>query len=135
MNDVGMVERCNRLRFSLEPLSAFLRGHLRGQDFERYLAVELGVFGDINVSHTTGAEFFLDFVVGEALANHERTLSLAENHPILHPENVCVQLQPFDCTSALNCHFEAALEEDPPQLRFIQSLKNQPFVAASGFGT
>jgi len=54
VHDVGMVEGSNRLCLSLEAAPALLTlGELGRQDLERYLAVELGVVGKIDFTHST----------------------------------------------------------------------------------
>jgi hypothetical protein len=44
------------------------------QEFEGNRALELGVFGFVNDTHTSAAEFLDDFVMGNSLADHFFTL-------------------------------------------------------------
>ncbi len=39
-----------------------------GKHFKRYLALQVGVFGEINLTHSTGAEFVADDVMIQAVA-------------------------------------------------------------------
>jgi hypothetical protein len=49
-DDIGMVERRERLGLSAEPLQAFgERGYFRRQDFQRDLALELGIEGRVDL--------------------------------------------------------------------------------------
>ncbi len=51
-NDVGVIECGDRFGFSSETSPAlFALGKLRRQDFQRHLAVQLGVLGQIDFSH------------------------------------------------------------------------------------
>jgi hypothetical protein len=71
-DDVGMVERRNRLRFTLESCSTLgTAGHLEWQDLERHLPVELGVLGDVDFSHAAFAEQGDDRVMAELGARWE----------------------------------------------------------------
>jgi len=45
-----MIECCNRLGFTLEPVPALFGGHLRWEDLEGYVSVELGILGDIHLA-------------------------------------------------------------------------------------
>ncbi len=65
VNDVGVVERRNRLSFPLETVPAFFGVHLPREDLEGYVPVELRVLGDIDLTHTATADFLVDLVVGK----------------------------------------------------------------------
>lgn len=69
-DDVGMVERGDGLRFLLEALAARGGGHLRRQDLQRNLPAELDVFGDVDLSHASGADLLQDPIVGEGPPDH-----------------------------------------------------------------
>ena len=71
-DDVGMVERGNRLRLALkaaEPLGVGRR-HQR-QDFQGDDPIEPGVLGRINLAHATAPERPDDPVVVQGRADHE----------------------------------------------------------------
>ncbi len=66
LRDVGMVQRCENLRFPLKPRQSIrISGKRFGQDLERHLPVELGVGGLIDLSHPALADEGGDIVVAE----------------------------------------------------------------------
>ena len=71
LHDVGVVECSDGLGFPRETSPAFFAlGQLRGENLERNLAVQLGVLGQIDVTHAPGADLLQDFVMCEGLADH-----------------------------------------------------------------
>jgi hypothetical protein len=68
-----MIQRGKDTRFTLEAGHSFVvRGeHLR-QDLKRDTAAEPSVHGSIDLTHTSGTEFVLDFVMCEASSDHDR---------------------------------------------------------------
>ena len=70
-DDVGVIERGDGFRFPCEPRPAFFAfGELGRENLERDLPVELGVLGQKNLTHTTGADLLQDLVVSEGLTDH-----------------------------------------------------------------
>jgi hypothetical protein len=68
-HDVGMRERGDRLRFTLEPRGALgIGGEELGQDLDRDRAIEPRVARLVDLTHTAGAERTQDFVGTETLA-------------------------------------------------------------------
>jgi hypothetical protein len=76
-DDIGMVESRNGLSFALESVTTFLRGHLRREDLEGYVPMELGVLGDIDLPHAASSELLEYLVMGQGLANHDSLPSMA----------------------------------------------------------
>jgi hypothetical protein len=67
--DVGVVERCEHLRFTPKSRQPVRIGHKsRRQNLERDVAVELHVAGAIDLAHATLAQFLEDLVGAEARA-------------------------------------------------------------------
>jgi hypothetical protein len=61
--DVGVIERREQLRFSLEPRNAFRNGgHSRWYDLDRDVAVEPGIPGTIHLTHAACTELPLNGV-------------------------------------------------------------------------
>jgi hypothetical protein len=70
-DDARMVQRGNRLRFTLESGQRVrIRGQLRRDRLQRDLAVELQILGDVDVSHPARPERALDAIVTERPADH-----------------------------------------------------------------
>ena len=62
-----MIERGGGARLANEPLTRVLVGRgRRRQQLERDLAAEIGIFGEIDVSHPARAEFRPHLVAAEA---------------------------------------------------------------------
>jgi hypothetical protein len=73
--DVGVVERSEHLGFPLEaPHALLVLGKDRGQDLERYLAVQPGIGGPIHLTHSSGTELVGDLVMSDRLSNHGECL-------------------------------------------------------------
>ena len=80
LNDIGVIERCDRLRFTLEPGPALLGGgQLRWEDLQRDLPIQLGVLSQINFSHAALTDLFQDLVVSEGLAEHGQNIIRSED--------------------------------------------------------
>ena len=65
-DDVGMLEPCQGLRFTLEAqgeVGVMLRG--AGEDLERHIAIEPGLPGVIHGTHASSSEQANDFQIGE----------------------------------------------------------------------
>ena len=60
--DVRVVELCGNRDFAEEAFGADRGGEFGAQDFHRYLAVVLEVLGEVDCSHASGAQLFLDGV-------------------------------------------------------------------------
>ena len=57
VDDIGMVHRSQRARFSLEALEALLAGRQIGrEDLQGDLPPELGVLGEVDLAHAALAE-------------------------------------------------------------------------------
>ncbi len=68
--DVRMIHRGQHAGLALEARHAFgVAGEGRGQDFERDVAVELGVAGAVDFAHSAGAQFRADLIVRQFTAN------------------------------------------------------------------
>ena len=68
-----MVERSRHLGFPFEtPHTLLVLGKDRGQDLERYLAVQPGIGGPIDFAHSSGTELVGDLVMGDRLSNHRK---------------------------------------------------------------
>ena len=80
-----MVEGGEHLCLALEALEPLgVGGHLRRQNLERHLALELGVPGEVDLPHPALAELVEDPVVGEGLADHgasDPIVTLSEGRP------------------------------------------------------
>lgn len=71
MDDVRMIERSDGFGFSGETGAAFHAcGKCRRKDLESDLAIQLGVFGQIDVTHPARANLLQDLVVREGLSDH-----------------------------------------------------------------
>ena len=69
--DVGMVEGGGGLGLTLEALQRLMvLGHFFRQEFERNEAVELGVLGLVDDTHSAAPELLQDAVVGDGGAGH-----------------------------------------------------------------
>jgi hypothetical protein len=78
-----MRQRCDRLRFSIEPLSELgISGEAFMQNLYRDDAIEAGVLRSIHVTHTARADCGLDFVRPERGADRERHKSEGSTHHI-----------------------------------------------------
>ena len=61
--DLGMVQRGERPRFTVEPREPFrIRGHRCRKNLQRHIATELRVGGAVHQAHSAFAEFGEDFV-------------------------------------------------------------------------
>jgi hypothetical protein len=61
--DVRVVQAGNRSGFSFESFSSLgTFGQVRGEYFDRYVAVESGVFRLVNLTHASGSDEREDFV-------------------------------------------------------------------------
>ncbi len=70
--DVGMIERCGRLRLAKETLSVLrVFDQVRAQKLQRHGTSELSVFRLVDNPHPAPAEFGGDLVVGDRLADHD----------------------------------------------------------------
>ena len=73
-DDVGVVERRHRLGLAAEALDPFrVVGHLRRQDFERYIAVELRILGPIDDTHAALTDDLHDPVPSQHFSDHARS--------------------------------------------------------------
>src|SRR5687768_3310186 len=64
--NVWMVQRRSGLCFLSEPAHVeLIRGQFGGQDFQRYFATELCVFGQVNLTHSARAKLGVDLVAAE----------------------------------------------------------------------
>jgi hypothetical protein len=71
-----MIECRQCLRLALETAPSFGIGtEMTGHEFQRHLAVELIVCGQIDFTHPASAELGGDFVLADGLANHQKTTS------------------------------------------------------------
>ena len=71
--DVLMVERCEHVRLALESRCAIDTADARvADDFQRHVAMELGVARAIDLPHTAGAHERDDFVRAESRAGKQR---------------------------------------------------------------
>src|SRR2546425_347301 len=69
LRDIWMVERSGGLRLKHKPLHAIaMRSNISGQDFQRHLAVELGVLRQIYFTHSARAELRDDLVMTKRCA-------------------------------------------------------------------
>src|SRR6266542_1685692 len=83
------------LRFSRESSSTLgIVGQLRWQDFERNLAVERGVLGQIDFAHPARADLVQDLVVADSLADQLTGIPFCPpgtptlyTHPLPEPAN------------------------------------------------
>lgn len=74
LDDIRMIQGSDGFCFALKAGAAFfVLGQLIGEDLEGDLPVQLGVFGQIDIAHTAGANLLQDIVVGEGLADHDWT--------------------------------------------------------------
>ena len=70
-DDTGVVERGERLRFTLEALEPLLaRSHLGRQHLDSHLTPELGVLGTVDLAHTAFTQLGDDRVVRQLLTDH-----------------------------------------------------------------
>jgi hypothetical protein len=70
--DVGMIQRRERLRLTLEPRQAFgVRRERVRQDLDRDLAIERRVGCPIHLAHSTHTDLGGDFIRAEARAGSE----------------------------------------------------------------
>ena len=68
---VGMVQAREGQRFAAKPLAgSFVGQHAGGQNFDRDLALEALVVGEIDDAHPAGSNLFADAVVAYGLADH-----------------------------------------------------------------
>ena len=68
-----MIERSCRHRLSYEPLFRLLVGNeVRGDKLQRHRPSQLDVLSFVDDTHPAFAEFAVNAVVGDALANHKR---------------------------------------------------------------
>jgi hypothetical protein len=71
--DIGMVEGGSGLRLALKAAEGLgIFGDFVGQKLERHKAMQAGVFGFVNHTHTAPAQFLDDAIVRNGLANHRR---------------------------------------------------------------
>ena len=72
LRDVGMIQRCEGLRFAREPCEpvGVARERVR-QDFDRDVAIQLRIAGAIDLAHTPGPKGGKDFVRAKACAGVE----------------------------------------------------------------
>ncbi len=79
--DVGVIERRGGLSFALESgKSARVIAHILGQEFQRNIATESTIFGFINDSHATSAEFVEHAIVRKGLADELVGADHADRH-------------------------------------------------------
>jgi hypothetical protein len=68
-----VVERRHGLRFAMKARDAFgVAGVGLRQDFDRHLAIELGVEGKVHLAHSAGADLAEDFMYAEPGSLGER---------------------------------------------------------------
>lgn len=73
-DDVGVGESRDRFGLTLKAFGATgMRGELGRQDFERDLALEPNVLGQVDLPHPAGAQPVGDPVVGEHPTDHEHS--------------------------------------------------------------
>src|SRR5208283_5282757 len=64
--DVWMVQRRRRLRLPLETRQCmWIFRHAVGEEFQRDIAVQTGIFGLVNYTHPSTAQLLDDVVVGK----------------------------------------------------------------------
>ena len=67
--DVGMVQEGGGAGFAAESFDGlWVMGDVVGKKFEGDVAAETGVFGLVDHTHPSAAEFFLDGIVGDGAA-------------------------------------------------------------------
>ena len=70
-DDVGVVERRDRAGLTLEPLAPVgVARQLTGQDLEGDPALEAGVVGEVNLTHSPLSQQFYNSIVPEGRADH-----------------------------------------------------------------
>ena len=75
--DVGMVQGACRARLALESFERLrIARQLVRKKFQRHVAAKLGVFGFVNDTHTTAAEFLQNPIVGNGFADQSTCLNL-----------------------------------------------------------
>ena len=68
--DVGMIERGGSASFAAKSLDGLgVVRNIIGKEFQRYIAAQARVFGFVNHSHASTAQFFEDAVVRDGAAN------------------------------------------------------------------
>src|SRR5262249_19031041 len=67
----GMIQRGQYLGFALEARhAAGICGERRRKNFDRHVAIELGIVGTINLAHSTRAELGGDAIMRDCPADH-----------------------------------------------------------------
>ena len=75
--DVGMVQQRSRPCFPLEALQRLgIAGQIFRNKLQRNVPPQLEIFGLVNHTHATAPELAQDAIVGDCLANHEKTEAL-----------------------------------------------------------
>lgn len=68
----GCRSAAGDIGFAFEACAVFgILGQMRGEDFERVVARQPGVAGQVHLAHPAGAQFALDGVAGEHVAGTE----------------------------------------------------------------
>jgi len=71
--DIGMVQRGQRLRFTVEAReSVRVRRHRRGQHLDRHVPGKIGIGGSVDFTHATHTDLGTDLVRADATAWGER---------------------------------------------------------------
>ena len=100
LRDVRVVERCQHLRFTLEPRQAVaIVGEMIRQDLDRDVALQPAVAGPVDLAHAAGAKRRDDFIWTDVCAGGERhvgerdglyvRLSIGRRRRIRPPLNEC----------------------------------------------
>ena len=70
--DIRMIERRGRVGFPLKTLDCDgIGGHVRRQELQRHMAMQLQIFGFIHHTHPAAAQLALHAVVRDGAANHD----------------------------------------------------------------
>jgi hypothetical protein len=81
-DDVGVLDRGDRLGFALEPLQVLrTRREIVGKHLDRHLAIEIGVLGQVDGPHAPLSELGEDPVVGKGLADHDAGPAASVSRP------------------------------------------------------
>src|SRR6266850_4710839 len=69
VGDVRMIQRSSGLRLLFEALQSFpIRSKIRGQYFERHIAIDAAIACEINVAHSAFSESCANFVAADFCA-------------------------------------------------------------------
>ncbi len=100
--DVGMIERCEQLGFTLEtgqPLG--ISGEDVRQNLDGDLSVQVCVFGPVDFAHASCAEFIHNAIVRERCADHRMPFSDRLTHAL--PERILLIISPIPFSSGSPC--------------------------------